>query len=320
MMGGEKPTYKELQSRLAEAERVIEAIRSEEIDAVVGGKTIYLLRLKEMEEALRKSKDELEIRVQERTAELEKANAKLIEYNRRLESFNKELQDFTFIASHDLQEPLRKVRSFGDMLVAKRGVSLDKDSRDYIRRMQAAAARMQALLNSLLAYSRVTTKAEPRKKTNLKKSVEEALSNLERMIQEKNAGVEIGDLPTIKADRVQMVQLFQNLIQNALKFNRDSQPPRVKVYARLEEEKGSYEICVEDNGVGFEEKYLDKIFLPFQRLYGRSSGYEGQGMGLAICRKIVERHDGEITARSQVGKGSRFIVTLPAERKGNHGG
>jgi light-regulated signal transduction histidine kinase (bacteriophytochrome) len=174
---------------------------------------------------------------------------------------------------------------------------------------------MQALLNSLLAYSRVTTKAKLKKKTNLKESVEEALSNLEIMIKEKNAGVEIGDLPTIKADRVQMVQLFQNLIQNALKFNRDSQPPRVKVYARLEEGKGSYEICVEDNGVGFEEKYLDKIFLPFQRLYGRSSEYEGMGMGLAICRKIVERHGGEITARSKLGKGPTFIVTLPAGTK-----
>ncbi len=255
--------------------------------------------MKKAEEVLRRSRDVLEMAVKERTAELELRN--------------KELQDFAFVASHDLQEPLRKIQTFGNMLVAKCSVSLDQISRDYISRMQKAAGRMQSLLNSLLSYSRVTTKGDPMKKTELKRSVKEALSNLEILRGEKNAVVGIGDLPTVKADPVQMAQLFQNLIGNALKFHRNGEAPHVKIHAK--EVGDTYEIYVEDNGIGFDEKYLDKIFLPFQRLHGRSSNYEGVGMGLAICKKIVERHGGKITARSQLGKRSTFIVTLPVEGK-----
>jgi PAS domain S-box-containing protein len=290
-----------------------------------------ITRLKEAEAALRQARDELEKKVLERTAELNekrkqaenlnkelrKANARLEEFSRQLEESNRELQDFAFVASHDLQEPLRKVQTFGNMLVAKGGEgSFDEVSKDYLRRMQTAAARMQNLLNSLLAYSRVTTKVEPIKETDLRKAVEDALSNLEIMTREKSARVEVGDLPTVKADRVQMIQLFQNLIGNALKFSREGEAPHVKIYAhKVPDADGAYEIRVEDNGIGFEEKYLNKIFLPFQRLHGRSSNYEGVGMGLAICKKIVERHGGKITARSELGKGSTFIVTLPANRK-----
>jgi light-regulated signal transduction histidine kinase (bacteriophytochrome) len=254
---------------------------------------------KQMEEVLRRSRDELELRVRERTAELELRN--------------KELQDFAFVASHDLQEPLRKIRTFGKMLADKCGASLEESRRDYLKRMQAAAERMQNLLDSLLLYSRVTTKAEPIKDTDLKESAEMALSNLEIMIAEKSARVKVGALPTIRADRVQMIQLFQNLTGNALKFSREGEVPDVRIHAR--QVGNTCEIYVTDNGIGFEERYLDKIFLPFQRLHGRSSDYEGVGMGLAICRKIVERHSGEITARSELGKGSTFIVTLPVERK-----
>ena len=265
-------------------------------------------------QALQKTRDELELRVQERTAELQKANVKLIQSNRQLEELNKELQDFAFIASHDLQEPLRKVQTFGDMLADGYSATLDETFKDYLNRMQNAAKRMRDLLDSLLAYSRVATKAEPLKATDLKISVEKALSNLEIMIEEKNARVEVQDLPTIRTDPVQMIQLFQNLIGNALKFHQQDKAPHVKVYMRLKNENGAYEICVEDNGLGFEEEYLDKIFLPFQRLHGRSSIYEGMGMGLAICKKIVERHGGEITAKSEVGKGSTFIVSFPAKK------
>jgi PAS domain S-box-containing protein len=272
---------------------------------------------KRAEEELRKAHNELERRVQERTAQLEEANARLKNYNRQLEALNKELQDFAFVASHDLAEPLRKIQTFGYLLADKCAVSLNETSRDYISRMQSAAARMQSLLNSLLLYSRMTTRAEPLKEIDLNQTVEEALSNLEVTIKEKNAIVEIGELPTLKADWVQMVQLFQNLIGNALKFGRRGEAPHVKIHAKeVEDNKGAYEICVEDRGIGFDEKFADKIFLPFQRLHGRISEYEGVGMGLAICRKVVDRHSGAITARSEPGKGSTFIVTLPRKRKG----
>ena len=267
------------------------------------------------EEELHRSRDELELRVKERTGDLEKANARLASYNKRLEALNKELQDFAFIASHDLQEPLRKIVTFGNILAERYGASLDETSRDYLGRMQNAAHRMRNLLASLLEYSRVTTKFEPMKETEIRRSVEGALANLEILIKENNARIEVGDLPTVWADRIQMVQLFQNLIGNAVKFHRPGEAPRVKVYARLRDENGAYEICVEDNGIGFEERYLDQVFLPFERLHGGSSGYEGVGMGLAICKKIVERHGGEITATSELGKGSTFIVRLPRERE-----
>jgi PAS domain S-box-containing protein len=256
---------------------------------------------KQVEEALRRSRDELELRVGERTADLELRN--------------KELQNFVFVASHDLREPLRKIQTFGDMLTAKRDVPLDESSRNYITRMQRAAARMQDLLNSLLSYSRVITKGEPEDETDLGKSVKAALSNLEMIIREKNGRVEVGDLPRVRADHVSIIQLFQNLIENALKFHRDGEALHIKIHAK--EVRDAHEIYIEDNGIGFEEKYLDKIFLPFQRLHGRSSEYGGVGMGLAICKKIVERHGGSITARSKSGQGSTFIVDIAGEAESN---
>ncbi len=254
---------------------------------------------KESEEALRKSHLELELRVEERTSELE--------------AMNRELQNFTYIASHDLQEPLRKVQIFGEMLLNRSKVTLDNVSRDYIRRMQDAATRMKNLLDTLLTYSRVTSKVEPMTETDLNQCVKEALLNLEILVEEKNAKVEINRLPTIMADETQILQLFQNLIANALKYQRKGEPPRVKIYAQKDgTEKGAdYEICIEDNGIGIDEKYADEIFMPFRRLHGRSE-YEGVGIGLAICSKIVERHGGNIRVRSEPGKGSTFIVTLPS--------
>jgi PAS domain S-box-containing protein len=256
-------------------------------------------RMRLMEE-LRLSRDGLERRVQERTAELERRN--------------QELQDFAFIASHDLQEPLRKIQTFGDML-GKKSALLGAESQDYVLRMQKAAARMHRLLESLLDYSRVTTKVEPFLETDLRRSVQGALSNLEVVIEEKGALVKTDDLPTIEADRSQMIQLFQNLIANALKFQKENQIPQVSIYRRKTRKKHAHEICVEDNGIGFDEEFLDKIFVPFQRLHGRTSPYPGVGIGLAICKKIVERHGGAITAESEPGKGSAFIVTLPAKSK-----
>jgi PAS domain S-box-containing protein len=258
---------------------------------------------KRLEEELRRSRDELEVRVRERTAELEWRN--------------RELQDFAFIASHDLQEPLRKIRTFGGLIIDDSGDILREQSRDYLGRMQKAAERMQELLRSLLDYSRVTRMAEPFVETDLNKSVEVALSNLEILIGDKKGEVEVEKLPSLEADRNQMIQIFQNLIGNALKFHGSSSPPRIKIFARPvegAEEVEAYRIFVEDNGVGFDEKYLDRIFVPFQRLHGRIE-YEGVGMGLAICKKVLERHGGTITAKSAPGKGSTFIIDLPVKQK-----
>jgi PAS domain S-box-containing protein len=256
---------------------------------------------------LQKSRDTLEARVQERTAELERKN--------------RDLQEFTFIASHDLQEPLRKICTFGDMLLKSVSASLDPRSLDFLNRMQKATMRMRNLLGSLLSYSRVTSKGGALSKTLLSEAVEEALSNLEIMIKERGALVEVGDLPVLEADGVQMIQVFQNLISNALKYQSNGNRPRVKIYASMikKDRLGKiFRIFVEDNGIGFAEKHRDRIFAPFQRLHGKD-GYEGVGMGLAICKKIVERHGGKITAKSTPGKGSVFIIELPSKPGGRDG-
>jgi len=249
---------------------------------------------KRAEEALRRSRDELEVRVRERTAELERRN--------------RELQDFVFIASHDLQEPLRKIQLLGDLLAQRSGETLNGCERDLLKRIVNASQRMRSLIQSLLAYSLLSGKERAMEETDLSSTVDEAMSILETSILEKNARVEIEPLPRILVDPVQTVQLFQNLIANGLKFHREGEPPHIRIYARAV--PGAWELCVEDNGIGFEEKYLDKIFVPFQRLH-HGSRYAGVGMGLAICRKIVERHGGSISARSTPGKGTTFIVTLP---------
>lgn len=242
-----------------------------------------------------------------------KSERELKAYAAKLEFLNQELQEFAFVASHDLQEPLRKIQTFGSLLEATSGGSLGEQGRDYLARMTKSAQRMSALLGALLGYSRVATKPEPLALTDLSEIAQDAVSDLELAIHRARGHVEIRALPCIEADPNQMRQLFQNLISNALKYRRKNEPPAVKVYG---EAIGS--ICtlyVEDNGIGFDEEYLDRIFKPFQRLHGRNE-YEGTGMGLAICRKIAERHGGTITAKSTPGRGSVFIVTLPPIQAG----
>jgi signal transduction histidine kinase len=255
-----------------------------------------LLR-KRSEERLKRSHQELEIRVRERTAELERSN--------------QALQDFAFIASHDMQEPLRKVKSFGCRLVDKCGPSLGDEGKDYLNRMLGAAERMQNLLDALLSFSRVSSRAEPFKEVNLEELMEDVISDLEARIEETGGLVEVGDLPTIEADESQMHQLLQNLIGNALKYHKENEAPVVKVHGRVEQ--GTCQVIIEDNGIGFDEMYLDRIFKPLQRLHGRGI-YEGTGMGLAICRRIVKRHGGSITAKSKPGEGSTFVVILPLKQ------
>jgi len=240
------------------------------------------------------------------------AEEQLKSYMAKLEESNKALQDFASIASHDLQEPLRKVISFGNRLKEKHGDSLDPEGGDYLDRMLNATDRMQSLLQSLLAYSRVTTKAKPFREVALASIVGEVLSDLEVRIEKTGGEVRVGELPVIAADPSQMRQLFQNLIGNALKFHKEGEKPSIKVESSAVDDQ-TIRIVVQDNGIGFDEKYLDRIFAPFQRLHGRSL-YEGTGMGLAICKKIVERHGGSITARSTPGEGATFILFLPVKQ------
>jgi signal transduction histidine kinase len=234
--------------------------------------------------------------------------AKLSATYAQLEHKNQELQEFAFIASHDLSEPLRKIQTFGDLLKAKSANRLSEQERDYVSRMTGAANRMQELLDALLRYSRVDTKGQDFSPVKLHEVVRGATDDLEMAIRDVEAQVEIDPLPTVEGDPQQLRQLLQNLISNALKYHRSEVKPFVKIYGETDD--GTGRIFVEDNGIGFDEKYVDKIFQPFQRLHGRNE-YSGIGMGLAICRKIVERHKGTITAKSTPGKGSTFIVTLP---------
>ena len=234
----------------------------------------------------------------------------------RLEQSNRELEDFAFVASHDLQEPLRKIRTFGDLLEQKWGDRLDADGRDYLARMRSAAGRMQALIHALLQYSRIATKPEPASRVALGPLVREVLSDLSIPLGESRGSVAVGELPTVVAGPVQMRQLFQNLLGNSLKFRGDA-PPEIRVWASPAPRGPWVEIRVQDNGIGFDQGYLPRLFQPFSRLQGRSE-YEGTGMGLAICRRIVERHGGTITATSAPGRGSTFTVLLPLEPAAGH--
>jgi PAS domain S-box-containing protein len=231
---------------------------------------------------------------------------------------NAELEQFAFVASHDLQEPLRKIRAFGDRLKTKCASVLPVESADYLDRMQNAAARMQTLINDLLTFSRVISRTEPFVTVDLAQVTSEVLSDLEVRIEKTGATVEVGELPKIDADPMQMRQLLQNLIGNALKFHLPEAKPKVQVRAEIVDggwDGPACQLTIKDNGIGFEEKYLDKIFAVFQRLHGRQE-YEGTGIGLAVCRRIVDRHRGSITARSKPGEGATFIVQIPMRSRG----
>lgn len=232
-------------------------------------------------------------------------------YTRALEVSNREMSDFVFVASHDLQEPLRKIQSFGEFLRDEFKETLGEAGRDYVERMQSAAKRMQILINDLLALTRVTTKAQPFAPVDLNQVLKEVLVDLETRIAESKGKVEVSPLPTLRADATQMRQLFQNLISNALKFHKNDLPPLVKISA--EEIKSGIARCrirVEDNGIGFDNQYAEQIFKVFERLHGRGE-YEGTGIGLAICKKVVERHNGTIKAEGILGKGCIFTIEMP---------
>jgi PAS domain S-box-containing protein len=236
------------------------------------------------------------------------AEVELQVYAAKLEQSNRDLQEFAYIASHDLQEPLRKVLAFGDRLMNKYGEVIDETGQDYLRRMLEASQRMQTLINDLLTFSRVSTRAQPFSRVDLNELMGEVISDLELQIDRTSGQVQTGKLPIIEADPTQMHQLLQNLINNGLKFHQEGLPPIIQISSS--NTRNRCQLSITDNGIGFESQYIDRIFKPFQRLHSRQE-YEGSGMGLAICRRIVERHGGTITATSTPGEGSTFMVTLP---------
>lgn len=314
-----QPIYQLAQTTEAVSQKADYSLRvqkqgGDELGRLCDGFNAMLEQIQKREAELEQHRLHLEELVQERTHNLEGKTQELARSN-------SELEQFAYIASHDLQEPLRKVQSFGDLLAAKAGPTLGEEERDYLKRMQAAAKRMQGLINDLLTFARVTSQAKPFICVDLTQVVREVVSDLETRVKTTGGRVDVGELPQLDSDSLQMRQLLQNLIGNALKFHRPNVPPVIAVTGRVAmngdgptlEYSHAEQVCeitVTDNGIGFEEKYLDRIFLPFQRLHGRGE-YEGTGMGLAICRKIVERHGGTITARSTPGQGTTFIVTLP---------
>jgi PAS domain S-box-containing protein len=261
----------------------------------------------------------LEQQVEERTAALreeieERTRAQNVvqAMATELKRSNQELEAFASVASHDLQEPLRKILAFGERLVRQQRDKFTDTGRDQLDRIMNAANRMRRLIEDLLSYSRVTTRVRPFTPTNLSEVVEGVLSDLEIRVVQSKAKIHVDDLPTIDADPVQMRQLFQNLISNALKFNPPDKPPVVSITARSVSQE-HVQLAISDQGIGFEPRFLDRIFLIFQRLHGVQE-YEGTGIGLAICKKIVDRHHGTITAESELGKGATFIVTLPVKQ------
>ena len=236
-------------------------------------------------------------------------------YAIELQRNNKELEDFDFIASHDLQEPLRKITTFGDRLIEKT-VDLDEHSRDYIERMGKSARRMKRFIEDLLLYSKVTTKQKPFELVDLEKKVKTVCEEMDHIIHSTHAVVNISNLPTIEGDNNQIHQLIVNLIFNSFKYKSEGKPPIINIFGK-KKENNYWEISIQDNGIGFDEKYADRIFKPFQRLHGRSK-YEGSGLGLTICKKIVERHNGTISALSKPGVGTTFILTLPEKQPPIH--
>lgn len=294
----------------------------------------YIERLEATQKELRRARDDLEIRVAERTqeilraneslraeseqrlrtiAELERATAVLDRQARRLGESNRDLQEFAYVASHDLQEPLRKILAFSDRLGSRLGDDLDETARDYFERLRNAATRMQKLIDDLLVYSRVQTQGNEHQRADLAEIVRSVVGDLEIAIEESGTTVSVGDLPTIEADPAQMRQLFQNLIGNAMKFRKEGVAPMIAVAGGVEDAADG-PVCVvtvADNGIGFEPEHAEKIFTVFQRLHGRGE-YEGSGIGLAVTRRVAERHGGTIRATGRPGHGATFVLRIPA--------
>jgi len=277
---------------------VIRAPATAEFRSLATGMDTMRNNIKGHVEELRRHKEDLEAIVKERTHELECSNA--------------ELEQFASVASHDLQEPLRKILAFGSRLESKCNDSLDEAGKDYLARMQNAATRMQNLIRGLLSLSRVSSKGCPFEPVRLNDVFNILIDDLEIQIADSNAKVDVSDLPVINGDETQMRQLFQNILVNAMKYVEPGKVPHVSVSCSTINKAGNKfnQIVVADKGIGFEQKYAERIFGVFQRLHGKGE-YVGTGIGLAICQKIVDRHGGSISAVSEPGVETKFIIQLP---------
>lgn len=249
-------------------------------------------------------------------SEIRRAEELMEAQTAKLNSHVRELEQFVYIASHDLQEPLRKITAFGNRLGGKLEGKLDEQTSVYLDRMLSSAERMQVLIRDLLGLSRVHTQAGAFEKVDIGAVLKDVLSDLEIMIAETGASIEVREMPAIDADKTQMRQLFQNLIINAMKFHKENVVPKILIKATDVIGRsyfGGVKKCfieVVDNGIGMEDKYADKIFQPFQRLHGRSE-YPGSGIGLAVCFSIVERHNGTIKVNNKIEGGTSFEITVP---------
>ncbi|HWB24770.1 MAG TPA: response regulator [Chitinophagaceae bacterium] len=264
--------------------------------------------LKEEIEERKKIERELERRVDERTLELQQSN-------KELETANNELRQFAWIASHDLQEPVRKIKVFSLIIKEKFGITDDKVT-SYLDKVILSSERMMKLIQDLLNYTELSN-TQKSTMVNLNKVVEEVLVDFELLIKEKNAKINVGKLPDLEIVKIEAVQIFQNIINNALKYAKTSVPAEItinseeiSVAGKNGQEKKYCRITISDNGIGFDEAYINKIFNMFQRLHGKGE-YEGTGIGLAIVKKIIEKHNGTITAKSSENNGASFIITLP---------
>ncbi len=268
----------------------------------------------------------LEMEIKDRIASEERAielNKQLLENINQLEATNKELDCFAYMASHDLQEPLRKIKIFSERINTKHSDKLDGESRIYLDKIQAASGRMQNLINDIFTLSKITSSKDSKENADLNELLNEVVLEMDLLIQEKNAVVIVEKLPKLFVNKSLMKRLFQNLISNSIKYSQKSLAPVIRITSRLEAgyELGGttkslrnkfYRIYVQDNGLGFDQQYAEQVFTMFKRLHINPE-FEGTGIGLAICKKIVEEHQGFISAKSVVNEGTTFTISLPVE-------